>query len=302
MCGDKGNDDLLRAHQLATKRAFDAMERSALVCRQPTKEWEKTPGTKTQGSPTEHVNGELIAFTATHWQSRPTAATNERGSGADPQLHSHVFVMNVAWNPQRERFQAVDHNGILQTQDQAQAVYQTVLADELQKLGYELEWHQNRRHERYFELGGSEAKLREFVSTRTQEVTAEQKAWRTGHHRAPTTDEMSQICQAWATEGALVQALAQRRGAEGEEHHTGEYPTQQEQAEIARIFDEGLGRPLMPSERQMVSSLNRQPKAASEGAAPGLVHPTGGDRAGGALAPPPPPASDSAVPATARRA
>ena len=268
VCGDKGNDDLLRAHQVATKRAFDELERSALVCRQPTRQWEKAPGTKTEGSPTVHVNGELIAFAATHWQSRPTAANDEHGSEADPQLHSHVFVMNVAWNPERQRFQAVDHYGILQAQDHVQAVYQTVLAHELGKLGYELEWHENRRHQRSFELAGSEAKLREFLSTRSQEVTAERRAWRTGHHRAPTEEEMAGICQAWASEGALVQALAERRGYEGNQHHTGEYPTDEEKAEIARIFADGLGRPLLPSERQMVSGLNRRPKAHSEGERP----------------------------------
>ncbi len=137
---------LLAAHQRATRAAFDYIQDNAQVIHNRAKA--KEHGTKKWREPAQ-----LIAYVATHWTARPSEATERRGSPPDPQLHTHLWVMNLAFDD-NGKARGVDHRGIARVEKGAEAAYQLRLAHELQQLDYELDWTTDRRGRRTFELAG----------------------------------------------------------------------------------------------------------------------------------------------------
>lgn len=183
---------ILAAHQRATRAAFDCIEQNAVTVRVPRKDGMRSE--HMQGGATWRVPAELVAYAATHWTSRPSEETERRGSPPDPQLHTHVFVMNLAWAD--GRFRAVDHREILRVQQYAEAVYQTTLAAELTTLGYDLQFHTDRRGRRTFELAGTDPRVLRFFSTRDTEVAQRARAFEQARGRPPTPWERQELAHA----------------------------------------------------------------------------------------------------------
>ena len=71
----------------------------------------------------------------THHTSRPTAeVAAEPGRPPNPQLHSHAFVVNLAWcepAPGQGRYLAIDSRPLYQFATTAEAIYSCQLAAEL---------------------------------------------------------------------------------------------------------------------------------------------------------------------------
>ena len=242
---------LLRAHQRAVKAAFKIMEQ-ALVCQisVPTSRFEprlRRDGRpcKTQGSDTRPVQGELIAFASTHWTSRPTKETNERESGPDPQLHTHVFIFNMAWA--EGKFRAVDHQGLFHQAKLAEAVYQAHLAHEMAEAGIKIDPFEDAKGLRSFELAGHDLEANWFFSTRSREVQGKFRAFEHGYGRPPTEEELQELAEQFV------------------EMHKGRWPSRQERARMAFDFEHGHGKPPTEAEQDLIKRSGRMPKERSDG-------------------------------------
>ena len=246
---------ILREHQLALKAAFDVIQSNALVCSVP----KATPAevgerlcraglrkgepSRKQGSETEPQKGELIAYVATHWTSRPTAETQERLSGADPQLHSHCFIFNEAWCAGKWR--AIDHRRLVHTVAYAEATYQATLADGLQKMGYALDTFEDAKGNRTFRLKGADEEVNAFFSTRHRELREKERAFEHGYGRAPKDAEMKDLV-------SQFNELHQRR------------PSAEEREALVFAFEHGHARPPTEKERQAIIRSGRLPKTGQE--------------------------------------
>ena len=241
---------LLRAHQRAVKAAFKILEQ-ALVCQipVPTPRGERLRRDgrpcKTQGSNTRPVQGELIAFASTHWTSRPTKETNERESGADPQLHTHVFIFNMAWA--EGKFRAVDHQGLVHQAEVAEGVYQATLAHEMAEAGIKIEPFENAKGLRTFELAGHDPEANWFCSSRHREIAAKKRAFECGYERPPSDDEWEELKEQFV------------------ELNRGRWPSRQESAGLAFDFEHGHGRPVNDAEEGQLVSSGRLPKEEGDG-------------------------------------
>jgi conjugative relaxase-like TrwC/TraI family protein len=153
--------ELETAHLAAVRVTVRELERRVAACR-PTINGEQV-----------HVPGELAMATFTHHTSRPSPeVASEADRPPDPQLHSHVFVFNLAWcepRPGQGRFLAVDSRPIFQFGQTAEAIYSCELAAQLQRLGYQLDWHDTRKGP-VWELGGVDERLTELFSSRHRHI------------------------------------------------------------------------------------------------------------------------------------
>jgi conjugative relaxase-like TrwC/TraI family protein len=102
-----------------------------------------------------------------HFRARPVEIETEQGKMQvpDPHLHQHCFIFNATWNEKKERFQAIEMGTIKENAPYYEAVFNSKLATNLQKAGYEIE-----RNERDFELKGFDRSVIEKFSQRTQEI------------------------------------------------------------------------------------------------------------------------------------
>ena len=113
-----GDDRLIEAHQSAVRATMAYVESSLAAYRVRDRE---------AGTLTVHKSGNLIAAAIRHDVSR----------SVDPQLHTHVVVMNSTQTA-AGTWRALDHTEILQQQKLIGALYRNELAHEVQKLGYSL--------------------------------------------------------------------------------------------------------------------------------------------------------------------
>ena len=72
---------------------------------------------RTQGSATERVPGELVGMVVRHSTARPSDEQIERGTPPDVHLHSHGFLLNMAWvpdegHPEGGKWRAIDDHNI----------------------------------------------------------------------------------------------------------------------------------------------------------------------------------------------
>src|SRR5574341_775261 len=149
------------AHLAAVRVTVRELEHRVAACR-PTIDGQQI-----------HTPGELAIATFTHHTSRPSPeVVAEPNRPPDPQLHSHVFVFNLAWcepRPGQGRFLAVDSRPIFQFGATAEAIYSCELAAQLQRLGYQLAWHQTRKGQ-VWELSGVDERLCELFSSRHRHI------------------------------------------------------------------------------------------------------------------------------------
>jgi conjugative relaxase-like TrwC/TraI family protein len=174
------------AHLAAVRVTVRELEERVAVCR-PTIDGEQV-----------HTPGELGMACFTHHTSRPSLeVAAEAGRPPDPQLHSHVFVFNLAWcepTPGSGRFLAVDSRPIFRFGATAEAIYSCELAAQLQRLGYRLDWHDTRRG-RVWELAGVDQQVLELFSSRHRHIDQLAARFQQEKGRPPTTRERRRLAQ-----------------------------------------------------------------------------------------------------------
>src|SRR6266536_1088572 len=174
------------AHLAAVRVTVTELERRVAACR-PTIDGGQV-----------HTPGELGMAVFTHHTSRPSPeVAGEVGRPPDPQLHSHVFVFNLAWcepRPGQGRFLAVDSRPVFQFGQTAEAVYACELAAQLQRRGYRLEWHDTRKR-RVWELAGVDERLMELFSSRHRHIDHLAARFQQEKGRPPTKLERRRLAQ-----------------------------------------------------------------------------------------------------------
>lgn len=85
---------------------------------------------RVQGKDENRTTGNLVYAKFTHFTARP------QGGVPDPQLHTHVFVLNATFDEQEERWKAVEMGQTKADAPYYQAMFHTRLAHNLQALGY----------------------------------------------------------------------------------------------------------------------------------------------------------------------
>src|SRR6266498_4129890 len=178
--------ELEAAHLAAVRVTVRELERRVAACR-PTIDGEQV-----------HTPGELAMACFTHHTSRPSPeVANEPGRPPDPQLHSHVFVFNLAWcepAPGQGRFLAIDSRPIFQFGQTAEAIYSCELAAQLQRLGYRLEWHDTRKG-RVWGLSGVDERLCELFSSRHRHIDRLAVRFQAEKGRPPTKLERRRLAR-----------------------------------------------------------------------------------------------------------
>ncbi len=178
--------DLEAAHLAAVRVTVRELERRVAACR-PTIDGEQI-----------HTPGELAMATFIHHTSRPSPeVASEANRPPDPQLHSHVFVFNLAWcepTPGSGRFLAIDSRPIFQFGATAEAIYSCELAAQLQHLGYRLDWHQTRKA-RVWELAGVDQRVLDLFSSRHRHIDHLAARFQADKGRPPTKLERRRLAQ-----------------------------------------------------------------------------------------------------------
>jgi conjugative relaxase-like TrwC/TraI family protein len=145
-----------------------------------------------------HTPGELAMACFTHHTSRPSAeVAAEADRPPDPQLHSHVFVFNLAWCepiPGSGRFLAVDSRPVFQFGSTAEAIYSCELAAQLERLGYRLDWHETRKG-RVWELAGVDQQVCELFSSRRRHIDQLVARFQAEKGRPPTMLERRRLAR-----------------------------------------------------------------------------------------------------------
>jgi conjugative relaxase-like TrwC/TraI family protein len=178
--------ELEAAHLAAVRVTVRELEERVAACR-PTIDGEQI-----------HTPGELAVACFTHHTSRPSPeVAQDADRPPDPQLHSHMFVFNLAWcepRPGKGRFLAVDSRQIFQFGATAEAIYQCELAAQLQRLGYRLDWHQTHTG-RVWELAGVDERLTELFSSRHRHIDHLAARFQAEKGRPPTKLERRRLAQ-----------------------------------------------------------------------------------------------------------
>ncbi len=134
------------------------------------------------------ANG-VVAAKFMHNASRLTA-TQEKDGVPDPQLHTHVVVL--AAERHDGKFAAVDSRQVFLSARENGAWYRSVLAQNLQELGVQIE-RGTGKDERYFQVNGIPQKLAERWSTRTSEIRQAARDFRTQYGREPNARELAEL-------------------------------------------------------------------------------------------------------------
>jgi conjugative relaxase-like TrwC/TraI family protein len=104
----------------------------------------------------DRSTGNMVAAVVTHDTSR----------ALDPQLHTHVCVMNVTFDPEEQRWKAVQPQGFYKYQSYLREVSYNKLAEKMKEGGYEIE----KARSIGFNIKGFPADLREDFSKRREEI------------------------------------------------------------------------------------------------------------------------------------
>ena len=105
-------------------------------------------------------------------EDRPTSnmvaavVTHDASRALDPQLHTHVCVMNVTHDPVENRWKAVEPRGFFKYQSYLREVSYNKLAEKMKEGGYEIE----KARSGGFNITGFPADLREDFSKRREEI------------------------------------------------------------------------------------------------------------------------------------
>lgn len=108
------------------------------------------------GANTDRTTGEMIAAVVTHDANR----------ALDPQLHTHVCIMNLTWDSTEQRWKSVQPDAFFRHQGYFREVCYNKLAERMLAAGYELE----RVRGIGFNIAGFPSELRETFSKRRRQI------------------------------------------------------------------------------------------------------------------------------------
>jgi hypothetical protein len=129
------------------------------------------------------VPGELVGVVVRHSTSRPTAEQTERGSPPDVHLHSHGFLLNMAWVPDAGRaeggkWRAIDDHNIKKLRQslehRTQGEFARLLED---RLGARIDYSTDQGGTTRWRLAGIDPRACELYSTRSREIEAERRSF-----------------------------------------------------------------------------------------------------------------------------
>ncbi len=144
-----GDIEIIKAHEQAVKQAIEMAETRACARK------------KVLGKSMLETTGNLVVAKFRHETSR----------AQDPQLHTHAIVLNMT-KRHDGAWRTLKNDGIIQTTRFLGAIYNSELAEGLQKLGYSLKFGRDGN----FELAHITREQIEVFSQRSQEVEAHLKA------------------------------------------------------------------------------------------------------------------------------
>ena len=145
------------------------------------------------GQNSDRRTGEMVAAVVTHDANR----------ALDPQLHTHVCIMNLTFDGSEERWKGVQPSGFYRHQGYLREVCYNKLAAMMTAAGYELEQGQRIG----FAVKGVPAALREVFSKRRREILHE--AAKTGSH---SQDELQAIAVRSRADKTKATAASLRAG------------------------------------------------------------------------------------------
>ena len=145
------------------------------------------------GQNSDRRTGEMVAAVVTHDANR----------ALDPQLHTHVCIMNLTFDGSEERWKGVQPSGFYRHQGYLREVCYNKLAAMMTAAGYELEQGQRIG----FAVKGVPAALREVFSKRRREILRE--AAKTGSH---SQDELQAIAVRSRADKTKATAASLRAG------------------------------------------------------------------------------------------
>ena len=244
--GRMERDQIERAHGLAVASTLAHIERDVELVRSRQSgvlQWERAES--------------LLAAEFVHTSSRMTIE-QERGGVPDPQLHSHVVVLGA----QRVdgRFAAVDSRELFRSARANGAWYRAELANELGRLGLEVQGGTG-RDGRYFELTGVPADLAERWSARSRDIQQAAVKFRERYGREPRAGELGSLTVATRGTKTSVPAVEVNAAwlAVGEE-----YGLSREQAQaLFTGIDSSLAQAVTSEQardlgRELLRDLNRE--------------------------------------------
>ncbi|MEN0050950.1 MAG: MobF family relaxase, partial [Bacteroidota bacterium] len=147
--------DVLLAHRKAVKMAMEEVEKNM-----QTQAW--------NGKEKYYeTTGNLLYANFEHHLTRPVEyeVDGKKQYIPDCHLHAHCYTINATWNESKERFQAIEISNIKRSGIYYEAMYQSNLAEELRKVGYDIE-----RTKNGFEIAGVSQDIRDRYSNRTKEI------------------------------------------------------------------------------------------------------------------------------------
>jgi conjugative relaxase-like TrwC/TraI family protein len=166
-----GKEDVRAAHEKAVDAGMKFMEEKAAQARVYTGERDGKGNAKTEKEQT----GSLTYAKFEHGTSREK----------DPQLHTHVLVMNVT-HDKNGTARSLSSEGIYAWKGAADEVYKNALAQELQKAGYQLEHNKNG-----FEIKGYSKENIDQFSKRSDQI--EKALEKRGETRETASRESRQV-------------------------------------------------------------------------------------------------------------
>ena len=137
---------ILEAYQMALDETMSEIEANAEA------------RVRRQGKDENRITGNLTFAKFTHFTARPM------GGIPDPQLHTHVFVLNATYDPEEKRWKAVQMGQIKTDAPYYQAIFHSKLANNLREIGYKI-----RPTKHAFEIDGiSDKVIAEFSRRKNQ--------------------------------------------------------------------------------------------------------------------------------------
>jgi conjugative relaxase-like TrwC/TraI family protein len=171
-------EQIERAHKDAVASAMGHVERDVEVVR-----------VREAGVLQWQTANSLVAAKFTHNTSRLTA-NQEKGGVPDPQLHTHVVVL--ASERKDGKFAAVDSRQVFLSARENGAWYRSVLAQNLQGLGLQIE-RGTGKDGRYFGIKGVPKELADRWSARTGEIQKAAREFKANYGREPNARELGSL-------------------------------------------------------------------------------------------------------------
>jgi conjugative relaxase-like TrwC/TraI family protein len=170
-----GDIRLIKAHEEALKEALGEFEKYIGV--------RNRKGNKVK-SRDYYLTGNMTAGIFTHKSSRDL----------DPQLHSHVFILNVTYDKKNGVFKAIENADIQKNIGYLGRIYQNSLHRKVKKLGYETRLEFNKKGEvKGFQIKDVSPEINKLYSKRSTAIEVEVEKWFKVHGRPPTLEERNII-------------------------------------------------------------------------------------------------------------